>query len=611
MTTLEAEPGLLAQINAPFASLTIPERRERMRWDTPALAANALVIVNKRGERQMLMPKPEQLRMDAALEQQRQDGLPMRLIDLKARQLGGSTWAQAKNIQRTTQLSDHHALTLAQEHGTAGELFEIGRRMWEFLPDEHGIKPKLTGRRKNRVLEFDNGSWYRADSAKEFESGRGLTIHSLHISEVAFYPDAQRKLTGLLQAVPNEPGTMIILESTANGQNYFKDLWDAAEAGESDYIPFFSPWYREPSYARRFANDAEREDFQAVLGDGIIGEDEIDLISLLESEDFLYDEILEKLHWRRWVIRNNFAGDIDRFHQEFPSTPLEAFMTTGRHVFNVGDVRRMQMRVREVPEPQTGRLEVKGPTQPRQSRGVTVHIPQAVEWVPGPVNDDRNPGWKIWEHPQPKTEDTPAGQYVIGGDASGGDEIEGTAAYHVLSVLDHRTRAQVAEYRSRIDPDELALEAYKACLYFNRPWIAIEVTGSWGGPAMRRLHHDFRYAFVYRRPQPDSAKIKEVDRLGWHTGFAEKKLLITELKEMLRDEDPGIRSRGLADEFGWYIMDDRNRQKPEFGKTSDRLIARGIAVCVAREKPLRPDRKPGHTRSTIEGLTLSRAGYTA
>jgi hypothetical protein len=54
---------------------------------------------------------------------------------------------------------------------------------------------------------------------------------------------------------------------------------------------------------------------------------------------------------------------------------------------------------------------------------------------------------------------------------------------------------------------------------------------------------------------------------------------------MLRNGEDGTMSRGLADEFGWYILDDRNRAKPEFGKTSDRLIARGISVCVAREKP--------------------------
>jgi hypothetical protein len=57
-----------------------------------------------------------------------------------------------------------------------------------------------------------------------------------------------------LQAVPNEPGTFIALESTANGQNYFKDLWDAASAG-SGLHPVLQPWFEEPTYRRAFANE--------------------------------------------------------------------------------------------------------------------------------------------------------------------------------------------------------------------------------------------------------------------------------------------------------------------------------------------------------------------
>lgn len=584
------------------------QARERVRWDFPALAANGLVIVNKQGKRQFLHLKPEQIRFWEAVKSQRDANVPMRIMSLKARQIGVSTEVQGISIQRTTQFSDHHALTLAQEHGTAGELFDIGRRMYDFLPDEADIKPKITGRRKQRLLEFDNHSWYRADSAKEFESGRGLTIHTLHVSEVAFFPDAQRKLTGLLQAVPNEPGTFVCLESTANGQNYFKDLWDA----ENDYIKFFSPWYREPSYTRPFANQAEREDFLDTIGDGSLGEDEPDLVALMESEGIT--DVYERLHWRRWMIRNNFAGDLDRFHQEFPSTPLEAFMTTGRHVFDVGLVRRMHARVRQEPEPTTGRIEPKGNLKSRLSRGVTVHYPTAVEFVPSPINDDRRPGWRIFEMPRPKTEEDPGGQYVIGVDASGGDEREGAGAYHVIDVIDHKTRRQVAEYRSKIDPDELALEILKGALFYGTgtgglPWVAVEVTGSWGLPAVKRLHIDFQFPLVYRRKRQDSTREKYEDSLGWHTGFAEKKLIVAELKEMLRAGEDGIRSKGLADEFGWYILDDRNRAKPEYGKTADRLMAHGIASVVAREKPLKPVRKRGETHSTVEHSSLTRTGY--
>lgn len=593
--------------------------RERLRWDLPlfveppeapdALWQGVRIVPKMGGQPVPFFLKPEQRRFYDALIKQRDAGLPMRAVILKARQIGFSTVTQALMIQRVTQYQYHHALVLAQINQTAQKLFDKGVLMWRSMADVYDLKPKKEGGRKSRLLELDNGSVYQADNAKEFEAGRGLTLQSLHCSEVASFPDAERKLTGLLEAVPDEPGTLVVYESTAKGQNYFKDLWDSAESGESGALAFFSGWFEEDSYRLRFANDHEFEDFMGDIGNGSIGEDEPELLRLLtEDRGFDQRDAAERLNWRRRKIRG-YKGDVDRFHQEYPSTAAEAFLTTGRHVFSIPDIRKMQAKVLKVPEPETGTLEIVGPMKSHLSRGVTVHVPQAVEFVPSPINDDRRPGWRIWTQPQPKTDDTPQGQYIIGGDASGGDEIEGASAYHVLSVLDHRTREQVAEYRSRIDPDELALEAYKACLYFNMPWVAIEVTGSWGGPAMRRLARDFKYPFVYKRQRSDSHQVKEEDRLGWHTGFAEKKLLITELKEMLREEDPGIRSRGLADEFGWYIMDDRNRQKPEFGKTSDRLIARGIAVCVAREKPLRPDRKPGHTRSTIEGLTLSRAGY--
>jgi hypothetical protein len=130
-------------------------------------------------------------------------------------------------------------------------------------------------------------------------------------------------------------------------------------------------------------------------------------------------------------------------------------------------------------------------------------------------------------------------------------------------------------------------------------WVAIEVTGGWGGPAMRRLKIDFRYPFVYMR-QKLSAQGPEV---RGPAGLAHR-VRGEEVDARRADGDAAERrgrddEQGLADEYGilWYVLDDRNRAKPEFGKTSDRLIARGISVCVAREKPLRPD-------ASIEGYAI-------
>jgi hypothetical protein len=336
-------------------------------------------------------------------------------------------------------------------------------------------------------------------------------------------------------------------------------------------------------------------------------------VRLLTEEGYSRRSVLEKLNWRRRKIRTNFKGDVDLFHQEYPSTPEEAFLTTGRYVFDIGQVRRMQKRVRQEPEPVTGVLEATT-VRRRESRGMTFDVPTEVRFVARSINDDRDPGWRVWEMPRPKTDEQPAGQYVIGVDASGGDEIEGgtDAAYHAIEVIDHRTRKQVAEYRSRIDADLLALEVLRACLFFNRPWAAIEITGSWGMPAAKRLKVDYAYPFVYQRQRLAAAKQKTLDLLGWQTGFETKQMLISELQEMLREGTDGVMGRGLADEFGTYIRDERNRAKAEWGKTADRLIAYGIAVCVAHEKPLRGDRERSRSSSTIDHLRLDRFGsYTS
>jgi hypothetical protein len=99
---------------------TEAEVRERLRWDTPTLAEHCFVIVTKGGQRQRLFLKDEQLRFHDLLETQREQGLPERIISLKARQVGISTVTQAKIIQRVTQYWDHRALVLAHDNRTPG-----------------------------------------------------------------------------------------------------------------------------------------------------------------------------------------------------------------------------------------------------------------------------------------------------------------------------------------------------------------------------------------------------------------------------------------------------------------------------------------------------------
>jgi hypothetical protein len=176
----------------------------------------------------------EQLRFDAALEAQRKAGKPERAIILKARQIGFSTWTQTKLLQRATQWPDQECFTVAQDTETAGKLFRMASLMYQLLPTdpELGIKPALKNTRRDREMVFGEpsafkrqhselgmNSRYLVDTAGEFNAGRGGTYSQVHCSEVAQWQDIEEKLMGVLEGVPDEPDTMVVLESTARHEH--------------------------------------------------------------------------------------------------------------------------------------------------------------------------------------------------------------------------------------------------------------------------------------------------------------------------------------------------------------------------------------------------------
>lgn len=598
----------------------------RLRWDFEYYAPRCLQIVDATGTLIPFELKPAQLKLWEALRAQRERGEPMRANVLKARKVGFSTMAQGLLIQRTTQLANHRALVVAQDNDTAGELFDMGRMMWTGLPEI--VKPPLMAERNSKggmkYMGFGNrsssarrdgdlglNSSLEIDTAKEVQAGRGLTRHSLHLSEVAFWND-MRKLTSLLNAVPDDPMTLIIKESTANGQNHWKDDWDRAESGDSAYAAIFVSWLEEAGYARAFANDDEREAF--AVGTGPYGEEEPELVEE-------HGATLEQLAWRRWTIINKCDGSLDVFHQEYPTTPEQAFLTTGSKVFDRKQIQVVLRAVRvtdpvvpsgETPGPETGALSATGTRQQVAGGGDIVIVPTGAELAPA---TGRAAAWRVWERPQAEAVDvernefTPAGQYVIGVDVMSGEETPGgDQAWHAIQVINHRTRAQCAEYRSRIDPDELAMQVLLAALWWNNAWVAVEMTGGWGLPVIRKLAIAYKYPFLYARQQLDARTDKWFDRLGWDTNRATKSLLISGAKEVLRGE-PGIRSRALAGELQTYIRDARGRTMPEAGKFADLLMAWMIAQEVAQERPLRPDRKTKPTSTNTRMLTSTVTGW--
>jgi hypothetical protein len=577
-----------------------------LKADFPLYAEECLRIVNKDAQIVPFKLNPGQLELDKLLEAQRAAGKPRRCLVLKARQLGFSTYAQGKLIHEATLNENRNALVVAHDVKTGDKLYRMGETMYGQLPEDRTIKPPTRTYRRGRFLHFAPpgadawqrgdifpNSTYFVDTAGEFEAGRGGTYHLAHLSEFAFWERPLEKLTALLQGVPDTPDSLLIVESTANGLNLFADLWKDAEEGKNDFVPFFWGWWRDPSYSLAFANEREHDLFKQELGRGAYGEDEPDLIKLLEGEGFTEREIHEKLHWRRRTIANKLAGNLDKFRQEYPSTPEEAFVTSGRQVFDHNLVRQVlaacdstdpRVPTAENPGPTLGAFKPSGLTYVLDRSGEdTIQKPTGALWVP---REDalQSDLFRLWVPP----EVDPDGRYVIGVDVSGGEMDEGasTPAYHAVQIIDHRTREQVAEYRSHIDPNALAKLIYLAALHFNEAWVAVEITGGWGLPVIRRIYLDYHYPMVYIRRPHERTSEKTTNLLGWHTTTATKPLIEAHGAEMLRDGSHGIKSRDLALEMLSYVKDEKGKSGPEPGRFSDLLIAWLIAQQVATEMPI-------------------------
>lgn len=590
--------------------MTAPTREEilyRLKYHWEFWSENCAQIIATNGKLVPLVPKPAQLRVWEAAKRQMDAGRPVRLIVPKARKEGVSTFAVSHLVQRATMRENHNCISVAQDRETAGELLQMATMIHANLPDsaEWPIKPPIANKQRRKELAFGNPSRQAqatgdfginsrliADTASEFEAGRGFTFHAVHCSEVALWDDIKRKMTALLNAVPDDPETFIILESTSKGFNHWRTLCHQARDGLNDFELVFLPWFEEPQYQIPFKEDRDRQEFIESIGTGPWGEEEPDLVEAFGCTP-------EQLQWRRWAISNRSMGDLEDFHQEYPATLEQSFLASGANVFSQPLVAKMISAVEREPKPEVGSLE---PTRFKQYQAAhgPVQIPLDPRWEAG------HGKWRIWVHP---VEDA---QYVIGADPAGDDSIDKEErAMHAGVVIDHRTREQVAEIEMQGDSDEFALQLYMACLYFNRATIAVETTGSWGAPILRRIRRDWKYMFVYRRKRLTQGGEGADDVLGFDTNRTTKGFLVEAGREMLREGTHGIRSVPLASQFTTYVRDGKSKFGPSPGERADLLMAFLIAQLVADESPIRfQNGRGGGSISTTGNLPVNpKTGY--
>ncbi|MBO7254497.1 MAG: hypothetical protein J6V36_04255, partial [Clostridia bacterium] len=214
-----------------------------------------LKIKTKDNKIKGLKLNPSQKKLYETIKREHNLGKPVRIIILKARQMGFSTLSEALIFHSTVTRENVNSQIIAHTGESTSNLFNMSKLFYDELPSF--MKPMLKASNAKELI-FENPtkkqkekrenpglrSKIKCTTANASGVGRSDTLTNLHVSEYAFWEgDKRGTLTGLMQAVPNLKGTMVIIESTANGFDDFKAMWDSAVRGESDFVPLFFPWF--------------------------------------------------------------------------------------------------------------------------------------------------------------------------------------------------------------------------------------------------------------------------------------------------------------------------------------------------------------------------------
>ena len=261
---------------------------------------------------QPLILNEAQLYIHKCLEKQIVDTGKVRAIILKGRQQGASTYVGGRFIHKTTHNKGVRAFILTHDGESTNALFEMTDRYYENLPKF--VKPE-TSKANAKELQFaalDSG--YKIGTAGNKAVGRGQTLQYFHGSEVAFWMNASEHTKGIMQAVPDAPGTEVIWESTANGVgNFFHEQWKLAEKGLSEFQAIFVPWFWQSEYRKELPEDFKTKD----------DEDKLKSVYGIDNN---------QVFWRRMKVAELTTDGVDgskAFKQEYPMNAAEAFQVSG------------------------------------------------------------------------------------------------------------------------------------------------------------------------------------------------------------------------------------------------------------------------------------------
>ena len=475
------------------------------------------------------------------VEHQHNTGKPIRIIVLKGRQLGISTATEALLFLWCFFFPGSNCLVVSKDRPSSEELFEMTKLYWDMWPFHALFSTTRSSVRRLSWAETLSNFW--VESAKASEVGRGGTKQAVHMSEVAFWDDDKGLAPALLNSIPFQHGTVIVLESTANGVGgYFYDEWmKAVHDPDGDFAPLFFPWFLHKEYSVR--NTTLKEDHLTTIERALVRKHSLSL---------------GQLAWRRRKIRE-LNGDEDLFRQEFPCTWMEAFLATGDNVFPLEGLTDCFFPVG---------AEYQG-TKVRMSRGNLINDNGTIRFA-----KDYSGILKVFKTPDPAKKM----EYVVAADPS--RTTYGDPA--CVQVLNRVTLEQVAVWRGHAIDGDLAEIIMLLGFWYHTAIVNCEFNGGGAGVVAILIHKRYPNVWRWRRPDRPLGKLGNV--YGWVTNQMTKPWGIGSLQHHLNHRKLVIHDNDTYMEMMEYTLDPSGEMGPPSSEgTDDTVMALMIALMTHLE----------------------------
>ncbi|MEK4700268.1 terminase family protein [Solibacillus sp. FSL R7-0668] len=462
----------------------------------------------------------------------------------KARQSGISTFVLARALWRALTKPNENILIVSYKGDSAKALFEKLKLMNDAIPRSKfpDVFPKV--RRDNRnELFFANGSRISSVTAGNKDIGRGSTYTYVHLSEFAFYANQETQLLSVEQSLAKGADSQLTIETTSNGtSNHFYRMYIQAMKGESKYISYFVPFFHK-LYKKQFAHDYNEAEtwYKATNKGKRLGTDELE-----DDELLLYSAgaNLKQLMWRRWKMLDMESPQ--QFMQEYPSNPMESFISTGQSVFDQTKV--------------LTRLSYA--KQPLDRKMVSPNVPESVRKYVGK-------GLDLFELPQRSI------RYYFGVDTASGSGRD----YSAIACFNADGEQVMSFYNNKIPVYEFAQVIYDLGIFYNYAFLTVE-KNSYGLPLIERLRKERGYLNMYKMKTFDERGKKKL-QIGFITSEKTKAIMISDFKEQFELGLINIECKHSLQQMQMFVENNGklgNKRGNSDLHHDDSVIAIGLAI---------------------------------